>query len=147
LWLVNIAPRIDAFVKETTQRANVNYQSLYAYFSHIIQYGGDTCEFHISLKDSDAVAFASWHVMALPYVGTVHFDYIYSWGRDRKATSALVGEFIEFGKRNRCKMYEGVAINQRLFKGLGYELGKINGSYQIKKTDQVNFIFNKGEKK
>jgi len=61
-------------------------------------------------------AFACWMVRGLPYVGTVTLDFAHSWVPQKTLFSLLVDEFIKFGTKHRCNLYDGSTTSIRLFK-------------------------------
>ena len=137
-YLGEIAPFINNFV-EKIQPYGITYQSLWTYFSQSVQLGGDRTEFWVVLNESDEpVAFAHWFVMALPHVGKVCCDYIYSWNRMSEPVSMLMDKFIEFGKRNNSPMYEGHAANDVLYRV--WRKAAYKKKMGIKPTGIVNFV-------
>ena len=93
---------------------SITYESLYTYFTRVIQFGGDRAEFWIAMDGDVPVGFATWRVMDIPYIGTVFCDCLYNDTRNQKAIKGLYGEFIEFGKRNRSLIYKCDAVNDKV---------------------------------
>jgi len=137
LFLGHLAPELDTFVKKT-KPVGVTYETLYAYLVNSIQMGGNISEFWVVLKDRKPVAFAHWFVMPLPCTGKVCCDYIASWNRKREPVEMLLKKFIKFGKKNRCPIYQGYAINETLFRVWRKAASKLN--LDVQKTDIVNFV-------
>jgi len=143
LWLGQIGPKLDAFVKKISVQG-IGYESFYSYIVNAIQFGGNLSEFWVAMDKNKPVAFAHWLVRGLPHVGTVYCDFIHSWTKDQKAISLLLDEFARFGEKNHAPLYEGDTINEtiyRLFRKLVGEKG-----YDIEKSGVINFIGRKRPK-
>ena len=120
-WLGMIGPKINEFAKQYLKDLHVGYEALFSYYSMSIQMGRrekgtpDTAEFWVVFNEGKPRAFAHWVVRPLPHVGKVYMDSIYSWAKTPKATSMLLDEFLEFGKRHRCSTIEGEVLNEKVF--------------------------------
>jgi len=130
LAIGQIAPLVQKFynrVKETSgMYEGITYESLYTYFTRVIQFGGDRAEFWVAMDGDTPVGFATWRVMDLPHIGKVFCDCLYNDVRNQKAIKGLYDEFIEFGKRHRALIYEFNAVNDKVgeyFKGVLDKLG------------------------
>jgi hypothetical protein len=139
LWLGQIGPKIDSFVKKINV-AGITYESLYSYFAQSIQHGGEMSEFWCVFDEEQRqpVAFAHWLVRGLPHIGKVYCDFVYSWTKQREPASLLIDKFIDFGKKHRSPIYEGDAINEitfRLFRKTAHDKG-----YGLEKSGHVNFV-------
>jgi len=137
LWLRYIAPRVEKFAK-IIDVEGVSYEFLITYFQQTAQYGGNRAEFWVVINDNEPLAFAHWYVSGLPNIGKVNCDYIYSWVKDRRPAEMLVKEFIEFGKRNNCPLYQGDSISEPAFRAMRKIASKIG--YDIKRTGNIQFV-------
>jgi len=137
LWLRYIAPRVEKFIK-LVNAEGISYEYLITYFQQTAQYGGSRAEFWVAINDNKPLAFAHWYVCGLPNIGKVNCDYIYSWVKDRRPAEILVKEFIEFGKRNNCPLYEGYSVRESVFRAERKILSKIG--YDIKRMETIHFI-------
>ena len=111
LWVGELAPIIQSYV-ERLKIQSITYETLYTYFTGIVQNGGNLAEFWVVFADKEPVAFACWYVRSLPYRGSVFFDHIYSWNRMSEPVGLLIDEYVKFGNRHNCPIYEGVATNE-----------------------------------
>ena len=137
-WLGVIGPKINDYVKLHLKDLYISYEALFSYYSYSIQAGRreegtpDVSEFWVVFSEGKPRAFALWGVRPLPHIGKVYMDSIYSWAKTPKATSMLLDEFIEFGKRHRCMIIEGGVLNEKVFniftkhlEGKDYELKNV----------------------
>ena len=141
LFLGYLAPNLKTFI-EKTKPIGVTYETFYAYLGQSIQMGGQQSEFWVVYCDDKLSAFAHWFVMPLPHTGKVCCDYIASWNRKREPVQMLLEKFIEFGKKNRCPMYQGYAINETLFRVWRKAAHKLN--LGIQRTEIINFVGREG---
>ena len=93
---------------------SITYESVYTYFTKVIQFGGDRAEFWIAMDGDVPVGFATWRVLDIPHIGAVFCDCLYNDTRNQKAINGLYNEFIEFGKRNRSLIYKFDAVNDKV---------------------------------
>ena len=118
LAIGQIAPLVQKFYSRVKEASgmydSITYESLYTYFTRVIQFGGDRAEFWIAMDGDVPVGFATWRVMDIPYIGTVFCDCLYNDTRNQKAIKGLYSEFIEFGKRNRSLIYKCDAVNDKV---------------------------------
>jgi hypothetical protein len=104
----------------------ITYESLYTYITRVVQMGGDRAEFWVAYDEDKPVGWATWRMMDLPNVGTVFCDCLYNDTRNQKAIKGLYDEFINFGKRHRCPLYQYGAVNEKVaeyFKNVLDKLG------------------------
>jgi len=92
----------------------ITYESLYTYITRVVQMGGDKAEFWVAYDEDKPVGFATWRVMDLPHIGKVFCDCLYNDVRNQKAIKGLYDEFINFGRRHRCPLYEFSAVNEKV---------------------------------
>jgi hypothetical protein len=117
-----IAPLIMKFynrVKESSGLYDgITYESLYTYLARLIQFGKaypeDKAEVWVAMDGTTPVGFAAWHVMDLPYIGTVFCPCLYNDTRNQKAIKELYDEFVNFGKRHRALIYRYHAVNDKV---------------------------------
>jgi len=128
----NFAPLIMKFFNRINESSapgsyrGITYESLFTYITRVVQFGGDRGEFWVSFENDVPVAFAVWTVMDLPNIGKVCCDSIYNDTRNQRATKELYEEFINFGKRHRCPIYQIDAVNEKVgehFKHVFEKLG------------------------
>ena len=132
-WLPVIAPRIAEYAKIIAS-PGVTYETLYAYFAQSVQFGKDLSEFWVVFDENDeAVAFASWMVLSVPYTGKAYFDHIYKWSKSKKPVRVLIEKFTEFCTRNRCTLAAAELANEKVFeifsehgKQAGWELSPVS---------------------
>ena len=136
LWIGNIAAMIQKYV-DILKVPSITYETLYTYFVNIAQYGGDNSEFWVVFSDDEPIAFGCWFVRGLPHRGATFFDHIYSWNRMSDPVGLLCDEYIKFSDRHNCPIYEGVAINEVVWKVHKRNADKKN--VNIEKTGQVFF--------
>ena len=106
LWLSTIATHI---VEYCTRLAcpSISYETLYAYFTQIIQFGKDVAEFHVVFdEDNMPWAFGNASIRGLPYIATVLGENIYSWDKEEESAQLLIESWLAFGKRHRCVYFE-----------------------------------------
>ena len=119
-WLLTIAPKIKDY-SVYLKSHHISYEALCSYLAMSIQSGRrendqpDMSEFWVVFTEGKPRAFAHWMVRPLPHIGKVYMDGIYSWAKTPKVVEMLVEEFIEFGKRHRCPIYEADCINEKVF--------------------------------
>ena len=76
--------------------------------------GGDKAEFWVAYDEDKPVGFSTWRVMDLPHIGKVFCDCLYNDVRNQKAIKGLYDEFINFGRKHRCPVYEFSAVNENV---------------------------------
>lgn len=115
-YLVNVAPDVKSYV-DKIDSVGVNYEALMSYFYNSVQFGNHTkTEFWVVYEKNKVVGFAHWGVKPPPlHIGHVGCDFIYSHNRRREPIELLVDEFIEFGKTQRCTLYEFTTYNKSIF--------------------------------
>ena len=115
-YLVNVAPEVKSYV-EKIESESLNYEALMSYFFNSVQYGNHMkTEFWVVYEKNKVVGFAHWGVKPPPlHVGHVLCDFVYSHNRRREPIDLLVNEFINFGKAQRCTLYEFVTFNKSTF--------------------------------
>lgn len=142
LYLGRIAQRIQEYYRRINP-VGITYETLYAYLCNIVQYGQQAMEFYIALDDeSQPVGFAVFTIMPLPYVGMVHFDHIYTWGKHSGVTNALVDEAERFADKHNARLMDLTFANPavtRLFKRLIQKRGNLT----VIETERENFIVRK----
>lgn len=142
LAIGGIAPLVQKFyarVKESSgMYQGITYESLYTYYTRIIQFGGDRAEFWIAMDNDVPVGFATWRVMDLPHIGKVFCDCLYNDTRNQKAIKELYDEFIEFGKRHRALIYEFNAVNEKVGEYFCHVLDKLG--IDAKDSGAKNYI-------
>lgn len=142
VWLGQIAPRIEKFVRKLGVES-MTYETLYAYLSNSIQYGGGGSEFWVVFNNATPIAAMHFFVRGLPYRGVVCCDFVYSWTNHKGAFQLLADEYMEFGKKMRCPYYEGYAIDERVFRIVNKAF-KDRG-YDLNNTGMINFLGRKNE--
>ena len=104
---------------------SMTYESLYSYFTRVVQFGGNIGELWVAYDDGKPVGFAVWKVMDLPHVGSVFCDCLYNDVRNQRAIKGLYDEFINFGKKHRAPIYQYAAINEKVAEHFKNVLGKL----------------------
>ena len=144
-WLLTIAPKISEYAKYLKEQ-HISYEALASYIAMSVQAGRridgkpDTSEFWVVSTEGKPRAFAHWFVRPIPHIGKVYLDGIYSWAKTPKVIHLLLDEFLEFGKRHRCSLYEADAVNEKVY-GIfekyadekGYEVARSTGIHGIAK--------------
>ena len=147
LYVGEIAPLILKFynrVNSGTGYQGVSYESLYASFTQIVQFGGrpdplpDVSELWVTFDGDEPVAFATWRVMGLPHIGKTYCDFMFNSSRNQKTVVELCKQWIEFGKRHRAPLYEFNAINEKVAEHL-VSVGKKLG-IEFVNTGVMSFI-------
>ena len=141
LYIGQVAPLIQQFFKRIDGNPSikgVSYESLYTYFTNIVQFGGETAEFHVALKEDNPVAFGEWRILTAPHYGTVFCEYLYNSSNTNGPVLALCNEFIEYGKRHNAPYYSFTAVNQQIAKVLLKSAKKCNLDFSS--TGILNFI-------
>ena len=136
LWLGVIAPNINDFVKKVTLEG-ITYESLYSYFAATIQFGGESAEFWVAMKDGKPVAFAHWYVMGLPHIGKTMCDYAYSWSKNKEDMTSLIKEWINFGLRKKAPIYSGIVVNESFYRVWRKHANKLNLSLEKKELISI----------
>ena len=140
MWLGYLAKQIDAFANKIAS-PTMTYETLYSYFVKTVQYGGDVAEFWVVRQGMDPLAFAHWFVPGLPHRGVVFCDFITSWNRKREPVKLLLDEFIAFGKKNRCPIYRGTAINEAIYRV--FRKAADRRGYSLIRSEYVDFLGSK----
>ena len=115
LFLGQIGPHIQTLNKRMNI-AGITYETLYAYFVNVVQNGQDMAEFWMAYEGDEPGAFACWMVKGSPFIGTVALDFAHSWMPNKALFSLLVDEYIKFGTKCRCPLYDGTTTSIKLFK-------------------------------
>lgn len=140
-WMGYIAPEIKAFF-ERTNPIGITYESLYTYLVRAVQYGRDKDEFWVVFDDDKPMkVWGHWFVKGIPAIGKVYCDCIYNGEGNVEATRTLLREFVEFGKRNRCTIYEADAVNKKVFRVLCDHADFLG--FDVHKSDTINFSMRK----
>ena len=87
LYVGEIAPLILKFYNRVSSGGTykgITYESLYASFAQIVQFGGNTSELWVTFDGDEPVAFATWRVLGLPHIGKTYCDFMYNSIRIRK---------------------------------------------------------------
>jgi len=125
--IASLIQKFHSRIKETSGMYDgITYESLYAYATRVVQFGGDRGEFWLAMEDNVPVGFAIWRVLDLPHIGTVHCDAMYNDTRNQKSIKELYDEFISFGQRQRALIYRYDAVNDKVgdyFKHVASKLG------------------------
>jgi len=141
LYVGEIAPLILKFynrVSTGTEYQGITYESLYASFAQIVQFGGNVSELWVVFDENEPVAFATWRVLGLPHIGKTYCDFMFNSIRNRKAVIELCKEWMEFGKKHRSPLYAFDAINEKVAEHL-VSVGKQLG-VEFVNTGVTNFI-------
>ncbi len=141
LYLGQIALHIKDF-NDIVKVNSITYESLYTYFTSIVQFGGNFTEFWVVFEGDKPAGFASWVVRGLPHISTVLCDYVYIWTKNPKVGTVFMEEFIKFGKKHRAVLYEGIAINETLFRLYRKRFKQINVAIEPK--EHIFFIGREG---
>ena len=142
-WLGMIGPRINEYVKFLKEQ-HISYESLFTYLAMSIQGGRreppahDVSEFWVVNNEGKPKAFAHWFVRPVPHIGKVYMDGIYSWAKTPRVVSMLIDEFLEFGKRHRCSIYEADCINEKVFDIIEKYVNE--KGYDFKNTGSIHAI-------
>jgi len=112
IWLGEVAPKINDFIKHIVKMRGYTYETLYTYFANTVQFGGDRGEFWVVLRDSKPIAFANWYVKPLPWVGAVHIDTIYKWSGGKDVVMLLTDEFLKFSQRHKAPVLTAGSYNK-----------------------------------
>ena len=136
-FLGYIAPGIQELSKKIND-PTLTYETLYSYFVYSIQGGRDITEFWIVWDEEKIYGYAHWYVKPPPYRGSVICDFIHCCRNRKNVTQMLVDEFIKFGKKQRCKYYEGSAVSEPTFKVFRKRALKMG--YEINKTGKIHFL-------
>lgn len=136
-YLGQIGDKINEFYKKIKVRG-ITYESLFSYFQHTVQLGGDIKEFWVAWEDGKVVGFAHWLVHGWPHVATCYCDFIYNWSKNPDVALALIKEFEAFGKKRNCVYFEGDAINKTVFRRFKKIIEE--KEYVAEESGHVNFI-------
>jgi hypothetical protein len=137
LYLGQLGPRIAEFEKKLSVKG-ITYESLYTYFAHNIQFGGDLAEFWVVFEGDTPVGFANWLVRGLPHIATVYCDFITVWTKNPDAHKLLLGQYVKFGEQHRAVWYEGDAVNELVFRLFRKRSKEFN--VELNPSGIVNFI-------
>jgi hypothetical protein len=136
-WLGVLGPQIKTFADKLNM-PTITYETLYTYFLRTVQHGGQSAEFWVVMKGTEALAFAHWFVCDLPHRGVVFADYVHSWNRMRQPVVMLLDKFIEFGKKKHAPIYKGTALNETIFRVFRRAASK--RGYVLHRTELVDFM-------
>jgi hypothetical protein len=138
-WLGYIAPYINGFYEKTkAQLPTICYETLYAYFEQSVSLPNAPSEFWVAKKGDDIFAFAHWYKCGLPHTGVVFMDFLYSWNRMREPVQMLMDKYYEFGKKQRCTVYKGTAVNEPVFRV--FRKAAARRGYELERTPLIDFI-------
>jgi hypothetical protein len=111
LFVANLAPLVIEFL-EKVELKNMNVHSLIATLQRTAQLGGNAAELWAVIDDTDGpIGFAHWHLLDIPYIGTVHLDYIFCKGNRKDIVKELIKEFIAFGDKLNSPWYTWALFN------------------------------------
>jgi len=143
LWLGSIGPRINEFCQKVPIDGIV-YESLYAYFAQVVQFGGGKSEFwSVFDEENKPQLFVQWSIRDLPHIGVAHGGFIYSWCDNPEAVELAFKEFVAFAARNRAPIMEIDIRNEAVVKVLNQHADKFG--YDVKNTGVTNLIVRKKE--
>lgn len=141
VWVGNLAPFIKKYL-DLFRPDGITYESLYAYFCQLVQFGGNVSELWAVVdEDGSPMAFAQWQVKSLPYIGTVEINYIYNWSKKNEAVKLLMDEYEDFSLRCRASIGYGNAANPRLLE-YWKKVAEKRG-YKFKTQPFINFVMGK----
>jgi hypothetical protein len=143
-WLGMIAPRILDFYNRTKEPGKT-YESLFTFYANSIQFGGDNSEFWAVLNETKPVAFAHWMVFGLPLIGSVLFESLHNWSKQKEPINLLITEFVNFGKRKRATVYRYEAYNQKVADVI--EKYAVDAGFEVKTSDSVRLYINTKKEK
>ncbi len=137
-WVGYLAGPIMEFVKKINS-PTIRYETLYAYFSEVVQRGGDLAELWVAHYEGDykPIAFANWYVKGLPHIATAEIGYIYSWNRVKAAVVLLLDQFLRFAYERRCTRYTGDLVNESVWKI--FEKAAEERGIKLTRTGLINF--------
>jgi hypothetical protein len=105
LFVANLAPLVIEFL-EKVEVKNMNVHSFVAQLQRTAQIGGNVAELWAVIDETDGpIGFAHWHIMDIPSVGTVNFDYCFCKGNRKDIVKELFMEFLSFGEKNNSPWY------------------------------------------
>ncbi len=145
-YLGIIAPLVMRFYKRVTDSSGIyegiTYETLFTYLTRLSQFGKgdpDRSEVWVAYNDDNKpVGFAAWHLMDLPYVGTVFCPCLFNDTRNQKSIKELYNEFIQFGRRHRAPLYKYHALNDKVANHFAFILDKLG--VEVKDTGAKEFI-------
>ena len=141
LYIGQVGPLIQQFFKRIERNPSVkgiSYESLYTYFTNVVQFGGESAEFHVVAKDDIPVAFAEWRILTAPHYGTVFWEYVYNSTQTDGPVLLLGDEFVKYGKKHNAPYYSFTAINDKVAKAILKSGKKCN--LDLENTGIINFI-------
>lgn len=143
VWVGYLAESIKEFC-DKVKMPTVRYETLYTFFTNVVQFGGNTSELWVAHNDRDfkPIAFAEWHIKGLPHIGAAEIGFIYSWNRARVPTQMLLDQFITFATENRCRYYVGDLINEAVFRV--FDKAARERGIKLERTGLINFYGTKG---
>lgn len=114
-----IAPLIMRFHKRVKESSGmydgIRYETLFSYLTKLVQMGGDRAEVWVAYNEENhPVGFSAWHVMDLPHIGKVFCPCLFNDTRNQTYIKELYEEFIQFGRRHRCPLYQYYAVNEKV---------------------------------
>lgn len=136
-----LAPLIQKYWTKINEHKlnHITYETLYAYFSQVVQFGGEMAEFWVCFDDEEnPVGFALWNVLPLPHQGTVYCQHLFKVGKEHEIVLKLMKEYIEFGKKHHAPYYMFDAVNQPVANAI-QKIGKEMGADLIE-TGKIQFI-------
>ena len=138
-WLGYIAPHINTFYEKTKEQLpTITYETLYAYFEQSVSLASAPSEFWVAKKGNDLLAFAHWFKCGMPHSGVVFMDFVHSWNRMREPVKMLLDKYIDFGKKQRCTIYKGTAVNEAVFRV--FRKAASRRGYELDKTPLIDFL-------
>lgn len=119
MFIGAMAPLIQDYFKRIALNKGVkgmSYESLYSYFTQVVQFGGSKAELWVTFNDDDPpkpVAFGLWRLPSLPMFGTVHWEHLFNSNGNKKSVIDLGQEFIKFGEKHNAPYYTFRAVNTK----------------------------------
>jgi hypothetical protein len=135
-----LSPGVERLAKRIDD-PTIAYETLWTYFCNTIQYGGNSFEFWVVWDGDKIYGYAHFFVKPLPQRGVACCDYLNTCRNRRKVTQMLMDEFIKFGKRSRCALYEGSALSNKEFQVIKNRAKQ--AGYEIKPTGKITFLGSK----
>ena len=134
LYIGALGEHIQKYVKRVAP-VGITYESLFTYFTQVVQFGGVMSEFYVCFDDENQPAgFASYAVLGLPYISTALFEHFYVWSKDKTTASVLLEEYCNFMKTHNCIYFKAFPRND----GMIEYIKKVAGKFDIEITDVKN---------
>ena len=141
LWVGNhLGPKIDSYVKKLDV-PGITYESMSVYFTHVVQFGMEHSEFWVIFDAGKPMAFANWHIRALPYIQTTYLSNIFSWTKNQEPIDLLIDELIKFGIKHRSIIFHIDVLNELVGRRLEQACDKFG--YKYTKSDARHYIIMK----